>query len=169
MLKSHLSSLLKPLPRLLVRPLALLPTPLWQQPLEKLCQWSLRQPLTEGQFDWLEGRRIAIEVSDSDLRFTVSLSAGKLTIDDRDGAETTLSGDCESLLLLATRQEDPDTLFFQRRLQIRGNTELGLALKNELDGFDWQQLPLTIRHHLAAIGAVMRFASTGEPSSQVTT
>lgn len=36
---------------------------------------------------------------------------------------------------LALRREDPDTLFFSRRLVLEGDTELGLALKNALDAF----------------------------------
>ena len=35
------------------------------------------------------------------------------------------------------RLEDPDTLFFSRRLVIEGDTELGLALKNALDAASW--------------------------------
>lgn len=34
---------------------------------------------------------------------------------------------------LALRREDPDTLFFTRRLVIEGDTALGLELKNALD------------------------------------
>lgn len=37
---------------------------------------------------------------------------------------------------LARRLEDPDTLFFARRLVIEGDTELGLCLKNALDAVD---------------------------------
>jgi predicted lipid carrier protein YhbT len=36
------------------------------------------------------------------------------------------------------REEDPDTLFFARRLTIEGDTELGLVAKNLLDGIDWR-------------------------------
>jgi len=39
-------------------------------------------------------------------------------------------------LALALRREDPDTLFFSRRLVLEGDTELGLALKNALDALD---------------------------------
>ena len=34
-------------------------------------------------------------------------------------------------------EEDPDTLFFKRKLQIEGDTELGLITKNLLDSVDW--------------------------------
>jgi predicted lipid carrier protein YhbT len=42
---------------------------------------------------------------------------------------------------LVSRQEDPDTLFFLRRLMIEGDTELGLAVKNLLDSRDPDDLP----------------------------
>jgi len=35
------------------------------------------------------------------------------------------------------REEDPDTLFFKRKLQIEGDTELGLITKNLLDSVEW--------------------------------
>lgn len=38
-----------------------------------------------------------------------------------------------AFLQMLTRQEDPDTLFFSRRLMIEGDTELGLFVKNLLD------------------------------------
>jgi predicted lipid carrier protein YhbT len=41
---------------------------------------------------------------------------------------------------LATRREDPDTLFFSRRLCIEGDTETGVHVKNLLDAldYDWE-------------------------------
>ena len=42
--------------------------------------------------------------------------------------------------MLATRSEDSDTLFFQRRLSLEGSTELGLQLKNLLDGIEMDPL-----------------------------
>jgi predicted lipid carrier protein YhbT len=38
---------------------------------------------------------------------------------------------------LALRREDPDSLFFTRRLVIEGDTDLGLIVKNALDSIDW--------------------------------
>jgi predicted lipid carrier protein YhbT len=43
--------------------------------------------------------------------------------------------------LLATRKEDADTLFFHRQLKTSGNTELGLHIKNFLDGLEPETLP----------------------------
>jgi predicted lipid carrier protein YhbT len=39
-------------------------------------------------------------------------------------------------MLLLTRREDPDALFFSRRLVSEGDTELGLTVKNLLDALD---------------------------------
>jgi O2-independent ubiquinone biosynthesis accessory factor UbiT len=44
-------------------------------------------------------------------------------------------------LQLLARQEDPDTLFFNRELEITGDTELGLLIKNMLDAVEWPKLP----------------------------
>jgi len=44
-------------------------------------------------------------------------------------------------LQLLARQEDPDTLFFNRELEITGDTELGLIVKNMLDAIEWPKLP----------------------------
>jgi predicted lipid carrier protein YhbT len=51
----------------------------------------------------------------------------------------TIRATAYDFLMLATRREDPDTLFFSRRLAIEGDTELGLFTKNALDALD---LPL---------------------------
>ncbi len=46
-----------------------------------------------------------------------------------------------AFLQVASRQEDPDTLFFNRELSIEGDTELGLVVKNMLDAIELPQLP----------------------------
>ncbi|MCU7376020.1 hypothetical protein PEC18_35850 [Paucibacter sp. O1-1] len=48
------------------------------------------------------------------------------------------------LLLLASRLEDADTLFFQRRLRLTGDIEL-TDLRNRLDSLPWESILLAIR------------------------
>lgn len=48
-------------------------------------------------------------------------------------ADVTVRASLRDYVRLALRREDPDTLFFTRRLVLEGDTELGLALKNALD------------------------------------
>ena len=51
------------------------------------------------------------------------------------------SAHLSAYLQLLARQEDPDTLFFNRELEITGDTELGLLVKNLLDAVEWPTLP----------------------------
>jgi predicted lipid carrier protein YhbT len=52
---------------------------------------------------------------------------------------------------LTTRKEDAHTLFFRRQLKTTGDTELGLHVKNFLDGLE----PETLRYH-RAIDPILR-------------
>ena len=51
-----------------------------------------------------------------------------------------LSATTRDFMALALREEDPDTLFFSRRLRMEGDTDLGLLVKNTLDAVDWDAL-----------------------------
>lgn len=65
-------------------------------------------------------------------------------------ADVTLSATAHDFLLLAQRQQDPDTLFFSRRLSMEGDTELGLVVKNALDAIELPVLdPRQWKHALA--------------------
>ena len=92
--------------------------------------------------DWqpLVGRRYAIRVKDLglSLRFTVSPRgfAPDTLAHDQGAPDLTISATARDFLLLLTRREDPDTLFFSRRLVSEGDTELGLTVKNLLDALD---------------------------------
>jgi predicted lipid carrier protein YhbT len=50
--------------------------------------------------------------------------------------DVTFTANAADFLRLATRRADPDTLFFDRRLLIEGDTETGLQLKNMLDAVE---------------------------------
>jgi predicted lipid carrier protein YhbT len=87
--------------------------------------------------DWqlLVGRRYAIRIKDLglSLRFTVGPRG---FAPDNGAADLTISATARDFLLLLARREDPDTLFFSRRLVSEGDTELGLVVKNLLDALD---------------------------------
>jgi predicted lipid carrier protein YhbT len=94
--------------------------------------WPAMQSL-----DWqpLAGRRYAIRVKDLglSLRFTVGQRG---FAPDSGTPDLTVSATARDFLLLLARREDPDTLFFSRRLVSEGDTELGLTVKNLLDSLD---------------------------------
>jgi predicted lipid carrier protein YhbT len=87
----------------------------------------------------LMGRIVSIQVSDAGLDCRVSLSTiGFLPA--LSTPEVTIRACAWDYYRLARRLEDPDTLFFSRRLTIDGDTELGLLVKNALDAIDWSRL-----------------------------
>lgn len=86
----------------------------------------------------LEGRRFALHESLSGAAFHFSVRDGRfLPALSRDPApDLAIRATAEDYWKLITRQEDPDTLFFTRRLRLEGETELGLLVKNTLDGLE---------------------------------
>ncbi|MGM0834173.1 MAG: ubiquinone anaerobic biosynthesis accessory factor UbiT [Pseudomonadota bacterium] len=104
-----------------------------QRVVESLLNHTFAEPLQEGEFDVLEGRRITLAIADLGIALSLTLEAQRLVV-CRELGEATIRGGWREFLCLATRREDPDSLFFQRRLVIEGDTELGLTLKNLLDG-----------------------------------
>jgi predicted lipid carrier protein YhbT len=76
------------------------------------------------------------------LRFSVRLEQNQLRAGKEvSDADLTIEGTVYTFLLLATRKEDADTLFFRRQLKTSGDTELGLYVKNFLDGLEPETLP----------------------------
>ncbi|MCZ8397542.1 ubiquinone anaerobic biosynthesis accessory factor UbiT [Achromobacter ruhlandii] len=82
----------------------------------------------------LEGRSFAITIEDLGLcsRFTVRGGVFR-PMWNREACELALGAGVAELLALMRGETDADTLFFQRRLRISGDTELGLIVKNWLD------------------------------------
>jgi predicted lipid carrier protein YhbT/chorismate mutase len=112
--------------------------------LEHAVATALAAPIAGGTLDFMQGRRIGIEVSDLGLRWTLELRDGRLRVVDGP-AEASVRGSATDLMRLAARLEDADTLFFQRRLVLTGDTELGLTARNVLDRLPWESVPLALR------------------------
>lgn len=82
----------------------------------------------------LEGRSFAITVEDLGLRSSFVVRDGAFRPAwNRGPAELELGARLAEFLALMREETDADTLFFQRRLRISGDTELGLIVKNWLD------------------------------------
>ncbi len=126
----------------------------------------LAEPLAAGSLDFMRGRRLGIEVADLGLAWVIELEGGRLrACAPGVAAEATVRGSLTDLLLLAARLEDADTLFFQRRLWLTGDTELGLTARNLLDRLPFEQLPLGLRIALnrgARFARAARAARRGE-------
>lgn len=87
--------------------------------------------------DWqpLIGRRYAIRVRDLGLRLGFTVTPRGFA-QDGGTPDLTITASARDFLLLLARREDPDTLFFSRRLISEGDTELGLVAKNLLDALE---------------------------------
>lgn len=86
----------------------------------------------------MQGKLISIRVTDAGVAFYFFLSPKGLVACRRNREpELTISASAHDFLMLALRKEDPDTLFFSRRLCMEGDTELGLLLKNTLDAMEF--------------------------------
>ncbi|EPZ6104200.1 ubiquinone anaerobic biosynthesis accessory factor UbiT [Klebsiella variicola] len=132
-------------PALLSVPVKLAPFALKRQVLEQVLSWQFRQALAEGELEFLEGRWLSIHVRDIGLLWYTSVVDGRLVVSQQADADVSFSADASDLLMIAARKQDPDTLFFQRRLVIEGDTELGLYVKNLMDAIELEQMPKALR------------------------
>ena len=135
---------LLPPPARLAPWLRALPPTLQRRLLERAMARVLAVPISDGALDFMAGRRLGIDVIDLDLHWVIELRDGRLTADGAD-PEASVRGTATDLLLLAGRLEDADTLFFQRRLTLTGDTELGLTARNLLERLPWESVPLGLR------------------------
>ena len=131
------------LPALLQAPLRILPQALKTAPLQKFLNTVFAAQLAEGELEFLEERRITVVVSDAHLEFSLTVLEDKLIVGpDLPDPELRIQSTIYSLMQLATGTEDSDTLFFRRHLKMTGDTELGLFIKNFLEGISIDTLPL---------------------------
>ncbi|KAF1693123.1 ubiquinone anaerobic biosynthesis accessory factor UbiT [Pseudoxanthomonas koreensis] len=151
------------------RLLRLLPPPRRWKPLlsrlprashEPLAERALGRALASLDADTLaivHDRRLGISVDDLGLEWVFTWNGERLRA-CREPAEATVRGSATDLALLASRLEDADTLFFQRRLVLTGDTELGLTVRNLLDRLPWEDLPLGLRVLLHRSSSLLRAA-----------
>lgn len=98
---------------------------------------ALGDMLRSDTLDGLRGKFIRIRVKDAGIAFDFTLAQqGLLACRNTAAADLTISANAYDFLMLALRREDPDTLFFSRRLLMEGDTELGLLVKNTLDALE---------------------------------
>lgn len=98
----------------------------------------------------LNGRKLRIRVRDGGVAFDFTWRSGRFAaLAAGQQPDLEIAASARDFVALARREEDPDTLFFSRRLAMEGDTELGLLVKNTLDAID-APLPELARHALPA-------------------
>jgi predicted lipid carrier protein YhbT len=102
---------------------------------------ALDRLLPRDTLEPLTGKRLLMKITDAGLalRFTLTPRGFRPLLGSAT-PDLTISATARDYLALALREEDPDTLFFSRRLLMEGETDLGLLVKNTLDAVDWDVL-----------------------------
>lgn len=110
------------------------------------------EALEDGDFEFLEDKWLKVSILDLELQWFISYQDEKLIVSDKiEVGDVSFSGELNDLILIAGRKEDPDTLFFQRRLKIEGDTELGLEVKNLMDSVELDSLPKPLNQALMTL------------------
>ncbi len=117
-------------------PMNLVPTTLNSTILVTILNKLLIDSLQEGELDFLNKKVLLIKIQDAGLEFRLTMVGDRLIACNHRSPDISIKGRLYDFLLLTTRREDPDTLFFNRRLRLTGSTELGLYLKNFLDSLE---------------------------------
>ncbi|MCS2170091.1 SCP2 domain-containing protein [Scandinavium sp. TWS1a] len=155
-------------PTLMSVPVKVTPFALKRQVLQQVLSWQFRQALAEGELEFLEGRWLSIDVRDIGLRWFTSVENDRLIVSDSADADVSFSADASDLLMIAARKQDPDTLFFQRRLVIEGDTELGLYVKNLMDAIELEQMPKALRIMLQQLADFVEAGQQNPPQTRHT-
>jgi len=131
------------LPRVLTLPLRLVPGRLHSALAVRLLEQIFAEQRSEGELDFIEGKSVSIRVLDAGISLCLAGGANGFESCPADQAmDLVIEGMAYDYMLLITGREDPDTLFFQRRLRMQGDTALGVNLKNFLASVDLDALPL---------------------------
>jgi len=98
--------------------------------------------LPEDSLRELEGRHFRITVLDTGMvvDFVYRDGAFRPVFVSPGKPDLHFTARLSAFMQMVSRQEDPDTLFFNRSLSIEGDTELGLRVKNMLDALEWPRL-----------------------------
>ena len=102
----------------------------------------VRRGVLPADMSLLAGHTFEVEVRDAGLTLRFAADARGFTTAGSGSADLRFSANLADFMRMMLREEDPDTLFFNRKLVIEGDTELGLVVKNLLDSVDWSSTPL---------------------------
>jgi len=132
-------------PKILGRITTKLPLSLNQKVVSKLINLAFVEQVADGDFGFLAGKRLQIEIIDAMLFVGITFKHQQICCYHFDNvlhtADATLSINTIDAISLLEQSIDPDTLFFQRKLKISGNTELAHHVKNTIDTLNLNIIP----------------------------
>ena len=111
-----------------------------------MLNMSLRRDLPQDVYTLLIGRRVEIILSDWAMRFRFSVSPDRFVpLPSSAIIDLSITASARDFGLLASGEEDADTLYFDRRVVVEGDTELALLIKNTLDALPAPKMRKFIR------------------------
>ena len=144
-------------PDMLRIPARLVPFPLQQALMGHGLRLIFKEALADGDFEFLQDKWLKIAIEDLGLAWFISYQSEQLLIAEAaPQVDVSFAAQLNDLILIAGRKEDPDSLFFQRRLRIEGDTELGLEVKNLMDSIDLDVLPSFLKHGLTDLASFVQ-------------
>ena len=144
-------------PDMLRIPARLVPFPLQQALMGHGLRLIFKEALADGDFEFLQDKWLKIAIEDLGLAWFISYQSEQLLIaETAPQVDVSFAAQLNDLILIAGRKEDPDSLFFQRRLRIEGDTELGLEVKNLMDSIDLDVLPSLLKHGLTDLASFVQ-------------
>ncbi|MGI2175652.1 ubiquinone anaerobic biosynthesis accessory factor UbiT [Shewanella ulleungensis] len=130
-------------PQVSRRSIAIVPVKIKMALITQMLNLVLAEQVNSGELAFLNDKSVGICVDDIDLQFQVGIN-NKLLVQPMSNPNVIFSANVPELLLVVAGKEDPDTLFFQRKLRIEGDTELGLEVKNILLSIELDSLPAPV-------------------------
>lgn len=124
---------------------------------------ALGRILPRETLEPLTGKLICLRVTDGGLTllFTLTQKGFRPAVSTAK-PDLMISARTRDFIALALREEDPDTLFFSRRLLMEGDTDLGLLVKNTLDAVDWPRFDPGALHPFRLLAALrLRLGPSG--------
>jgi len=116
----------------------------------------LRPQLHADTRSALRDRHLRVSVRDVALIFDFAWTGGHFApLPGHGRPDLVITASSQDFLQLARRQVDPDMLFFNRRLSMEGDTELGLIVKNAIDAME---LPVLDPAHWTPSALLTRIA-----------
>jgi len=147
------------IPKLLKPSLAFVPFKAQKLLLLSALDSIFKEAIADGDFEFLQDKWLKISITDLGLNWWLSFNDSRLIMAAEKSnieEDVSFSATGDDLLLIAGRKQDPDTLFFQRRLKIEGDTELGLEVKNLIDAIELDQLPTSVHKAVDSCASLLQ-------------
>jgi O2-independent ubiquinone biosynthesis accessory factor UbiT len=107
---------------------------------------GLKRHLPKDTYRQLLGKGFEIALMDVGARFRFKATPGGFVALRRsENADLSIMANAHDFGLLASGEDDADTLYFERRLVVEGATELALLVKNTLDAIDGKRTRQLVR------------------------